>query len=349
MGDNNWLNLEKLMTHETMESIFSSLKQLAQKQDIPFSVVLHGGEPLLLGPKKLKFLLHGLREVLSNDYPISIQTNGILITSGILDICYTYKASVAVSIDGPLEVNDKHRLAHNGTGTFQKVINGINLLRTHPNAEFLNAGLLAVVDPSSDPNEVYSFFKEMAVPSVDFIYKDGNHSNLPPGKASVSSAEYGKWMSELLEIYLQDTNPLPIRLLDDMLKVLLGGIVSKEGLGVTDFGILVIDTDGKLMKNDTLKSSFNGADKFKKPVNIKDNNLLQFLTSSYFQSYRKMQRPTSHQCLNCPELNVCGGGMILHRWKDENGFDNPSVYCEDQLYLIENMKKALIEVNINYE
>ena len=96
-----------------------------------------------------------------------------------------------------------------------------------------------------------------------------------------------------------------------MLKVLLGGVVSKEGLGITDFAIVIIDTDGTIMKNDTLKSTFNGADKFSQNFNIKDVSLFDFLISKEFIEYCKMQRPTNSKCLSCAELNICGGGMIL--------------------------------------
>ncbi|WP_165585145.1 cyclophane-forming radical SAM/SPASM peptide maturase YhhB [Chryseobacterium soli] len=341
MGDSNWTTMEKQMTEPTMLAIAKSLTELADFQDQRFSIVLHGGEPLLIGAKKLDFFLSLLRNSLGVDYPISIQTNGILISSQILDICSKNKTSIAVSIDGYREINDKFRIGHNNKGTFDQVINGINILKSHPDHEFLNAGLLAVIDPSSDPEKIYSFFKELEAPSVDFLYKDGNHSILPLGKSAIDSTEYGEWMTKLLKVYLNDKNPLPIRILDDMLKVLLGGTVSKEGMGITDYGIVIIDTNGIIMKNDTLKSSFDGADKFKKPINIKDGKLLDFIGSKEFNEYREMQRPSSEKCLRCPILNICGGGMILHRWKDGSEFNNTSVYCADQLHLVENMKQLI--------
>jgi len=341
MGDDNWSRMTKFMSVETVDAICNSLGEIAINQTIPFSVVLHGGEPFLLGAAKLKSLLSKLRQKLDERFPISIQTNGVLITDEILDVCSEFKASIAVSIDGPEHVHDQFRVTHKSEGTFNEVIQGFELLKSHPDAAFLNAGLLAVVDPFSDPKEVYSFFKKLGAPSVDFLHRDGNHTNLPFGKSSVKSLEYGTWMSGLLDVYLNDPEPLPIRVLDDMLKALLGGIVSKEGLGVTNFGILIIDTDGTIMKNDTLKSSFNGADKFTRALNIKEPHALDFLHSVEFEEYRQMQKPTSPKCLNCPKLNVCGGGMILHRWKAENEFDNPSVYCADQLHLIGNMEEAL--------
>jgi uncharacterized protein len=347
MGDHNWMHQEKLMSKETMDSVCLSLKYLSLVQNKPFSVVLHGGEPLLLGVSKLKYLLSQLRETLPDNYPLSIQTNGILISNSILDTCSKYRTSVAVSIDGPEHIHDRERITHQGDGTFEQVVKGIRLLKAHCDAEFLDSGCLAVIDPFSDPQEVYSFFKDLGTPSVDFLYKDGNHSRLPLGKMSFDSIEYGSWMIRLLEIYLADSNPLPIRILDDMMKVILGGFVSQEGVGLTNFGILVIDTDGTLMKNDTLKSSYNGADKFQQKVNIKDGSLLKFLNSVEFHEYLDDQKPTCEKCNNCNELFVCGGGMKLHRWKDEQGFDNPSVYCSDQLYLIKKMRKSIVKIYSN--
>lgn len=344
MGDDNWTLMDKFMSEETLYAVSDSLKNLSNAQDAPFSIVLHGGEPLLLGSKRLEKLLSIIRTNLSTQYSISIQTNAVLITKEILDICSKYQASLAVSIDGPKHIHDKLRVNHKGEGTFDDVLKGIHELKSHPDVSFLDKGFLAVIDPCSDAGEVYNFFKELDAPSVDFLYRDGNHTKLPSGKASVDSIEYGKWMVDLLGVYLNDPKPLPIRVIDDMLKVLLGGIVTKEGLGLTDFGIVIIDTDGTIMKNDTLKSSYNGADKFSSKINIKDNNLKEFLNSKEFDEYRKMQRPTNLKCLNCKELNVCGGGMILHRWKKDQGFDNTSVYCADQLYLVESMRKAITKI-----
>jgi uncharacterized protein len=344
MGDDNWARMGKFMMPETIEATARQLKMVAEQQGKPFSIVLHGGEPFLLGTERLEYLLSTLRNSLSAEFPISIQTNGILVTNELLDICSLYRASVAVSIDGPKEVHDQWRVNHAGVGTFDDAVKGYQQLKSHPDQAFLNAGLLAVIDPFSDPAEVYYFFKSLSAPSVDFLYKDGNHDRLPFGKKMMGSTEYGAWMVALLKIYLDDPSPLPIRVLDDMLKVLLGGMVTKEGLGVTDFGILIIDTDGTLMKNDTLKSAFNGADQFEQAVNIKDVELTEFVSSASFEAYREMQRPSNQKCLQCPYLDLCGGGMILHRWKKGSGFDNTSVYCADQMLLVDEMKIALDKI-----
>ena len=50
--------------------------------------------------------------------------------------------------------------------------------------------------------------------------------------------------------------------LDDLLRLLLGGRSVKEGVGTTDYGILVVEPDGTVDKNDTLKVAGAGADRF---------------------------------------------------------------------------------------
>src|SRR5262249_43064237 len=154
---------------------------------------------------------------------------------------------------------------------------------------------------------VYHFMKALGAPRLDFLYRDGNHSRLPNGKASVESTEYGRWLGALLDVYLADSTPTPIRFLDDMIKLTLGGVGSKEGVGITDYGIVVIDTDGAIAKNDPLKSSFDRAARFARRWSVHISGLVHALNSSEFAASHASQRPTSQTCRSCAELGVCGG------------------------------------------
>lgn len=341
MGDDGWTNLPNFISKDTIKATVEAITELKSHQEKPFAVVLHGGEPLLLGPRRLEYLLSSLRTVLPERDCISIQTNGMLITEEILDTCSSFQTSLSVSLDGPRHIHDKHRIGHRGEGTFHRVIDGIEKLKNHPNSDFLFAGTLAVIDTESDPSEIYTFFKSIGAPNVDFLHKDGNHDLLPPGKASFESAEYGDWLASLLDLYLSDPEPIEIRVLDDLIRLVLGGSGVKEGLGITDFGIVIIDTDGTITKNDTLKSCFSGADKFCEKWNVNTHRLIDIISSDEFASYHALQQPSSPICLNCPELKVCGGGMPLHRWQTGTGFANPSVYCADQLRIIKSVRSAI--------
>jgi uncharacterized protein len=344
MGDESWRRQPKRISIETQSSIVRELGALMRAQSRAFSVVLHGGEPLLLGSLRLDSLLGQLTGELGPRCGVGIQTNGVLITNEILDVCARYGVTLSVSLDGPREIHDKFRVDLHQRPTHSKVIAGITTLQAHTHASQLFSGLLAVVDPDSDPDSVYDYFKALAVPSVDFLYRDGNHTTLPYGKVAPSSVEYGHWMSRILDRYVTDPAPFRIRMLDDMMKLLLGGQGVKEGVGLTDYGILVIDTDGSIKKNDTLKSSTLG-DQFESAWTIGTNSLSAICASAEFRTYHEAQRPTSSQCRFCPLLKVCGGGMLTHRYKRETKYDNPTVFCADQMLLISRMETYLSPFN----
>src|SRR5262249_23965757 len=137
MGDTSWLSMPKQMSSETIMAAAKALDKLASTQLRRFPVVLHGGDPLMLGHAKLDFLLTVLRKALSADYPISIQTNGILITEAILNVCAKHYTSLGVSIDGPSHVHNRHRIDHKDEGTCEKVLKGLERLRNHWDAHFL--------------------------------------------------------------------------------------------------------------------------------------------------------------------------------------------------------------------
>ena len=151
-------------------------------------------------------------------------------------------------------------------------------------------------------------------------------------------------MASLLDIYLSDPDPPRVRVLDDMLRLILGGKSQKEGVGITDYGILVIDTDGRINKNDTLKAAGRAADRFERePWSILSDSLLDIVHHPAYADYYRQQQPTAPACLACPELGVCGGGMVAHRWSEERGFDNPTVFCADQLLLIGRMRERVAQ------
>ena len=338
LGDLGWSRQPKRMSNETCTAVSKQLSELAFLEGHCFAVVLHGGEPLLLGRRGLEYIISKLRSSLPSSFSIGVQTNGTLLSDDIIDLCYANDVTISVSLDGPRHIHDRNRVSFDEDGTFDLVMEGLRLLQSHPSGHRVFSGILAVVDPASDPREVYSFFKELNPPSLDFIYKDGNHSRLPPGKSSASTTEYGYWMTRLLEIYVSDLNPIRIRILDDMIKLVLGGAGTKEGVGITDYGMLVIDTDGSITKNDTLKSSYDGADRFAETWSVHTHRLSDIVYSSVFAEAVAMQRPSSDICLGCSEVGVCGGGMTLHRWSDANGYSNPSVYCADQMLVIKKIR-----------
>ena len=345
--DTAWRIQPKRMPPAVLAAVSDRLVEHADRQRAGYAIVLHGGEPLLLGFAGLAELLRGMRSHLSPErHPISVQTNGTLLTRGLLDLFAETRTSVSVSIDGPAEVNDLARLNHRQESTYGATMRGIDLLDSHDERDFLFAGTLSVIQPASDPEIVYGFLKGLGSPSMDFLFQDGNHDRLPPGKARFESTEYGQWLSGVLDLYLADPSPVPIRVCDDIIKLCLGGESVKEGRGVNPYGILVIETDGEIRKNDTLRASFDGADRFGSAWNVTSTPLSTVLASQEYIAYTSMQVPESDVCRDCELLAVCGGGMPLYRWSAERGYDNPSVYCHDHETMIRHTVSRLGEMGL---
>jgi uncharacterized protein len=47
------------------------------------------------------------------------------------------------------------------------------------------------------------------------------------------------------------------------------------------------------------------------------------------------------KCRQSPFMTACGGGYLPHRFSRKNGYDNPSVYCDDLYAMFENMQTVL--------
>ena len=254
---------------------------------------------------------------------------------------------MSVSIDGPPEANDLARLDHRGESTYAATMRGIRLLASHSRREFLFAGTLSVIQPAVDPALVYEFLKASGTPGMDFLLQDGNHDRLPPGKARFTSTEYGQWLNRLFDLYIADPSPVPIRVVDDIIKLCLGGTSRKEGRGKDRHGILIVETDGEIRKNDTLRASFEGADRFGSRWNVTSTSLSTVLSSPEYLAYADMQVPASSHCRSCNLLAICGGGMPLYRWSADRGYDNPSVYCHDHAVFIRHAIARLNELGLD--
>ena len=160
MGDDGWRDMPALMSDATIHAVCDALDTLRQDQQRCFAVVLHRGEPLMMGARRLEHMLRSLRRVLPEGAnPLSLQTNGVLITRDILDICAKYATSLSVSLDGPRPINDQFRIGKRGEGTHDDAVRGIRSLRDHPESNALFSGVLAVINPLSSPQEVYHYLK----------------------------------------------------------------------------------------------------------------------------------------------------------------------------------------------
>ncbi len=91
-------------------------------------IVFYGGEPLIEFSMINDIVLHTSKKY-GNIFKYSITTNGILLTKEKFYFFVRHDFLITISIDGPIDVNDKMRVLRNGKGTHTKVEKNILALK----------------------------------------------------------------------------------------------------------------------------------------------------------------------------------------------------------------------------
>lgn len=151
------------------------------------SFLFQGGEPTLAGLEFFKAVIAEQKRAfakLGARVPVfnSIQTNACNLTDELVAFLTTNNFFFGVSLDGPEHVHDAMRVHRNGTGSYQKVMQGIELLRRY-GAEF---NVLCVLTnlTTEHTKEVYDFYKANGFYNLQFIACLDGFSKTPPHPCS---------------------------------------------------------------------------------------------------------------------------------------------------------------------
>ena len=157
-GDFSFKHKPKLMSIEIAHKAILRAKEHCLKHKLKnFNFVLHGGEPLIAGKKFiLDFTTYAKKVFKDTDINVivGLQTNGTLIDEEWCNIFKKCHINVGISIDGKKEDHDKNRVDLSGRGTFDRVINAINLCKKNN----IELGVLSVLNVNTDPTESYELY-----------------------------------------------------------------------------------------------------------------------------------------------------------------------------------------------
>jgi uncharacterized protein len=335
MADQSWRDMPRRMSPAITEMTAKRIGEHASTHQLAsVDVILHGGEPLLAGAKWITELTGLLRAQVPAQVNLTVQTNGTLLRRPMLETLRDLGISVGVSLDGDAEATGRHRLYPSGRNSYDAVADGLLLLGS-PEFREIYGGILCAVDVSNDPVATYESLLKFAPPALDLLLPHANWSSPPPG------AGYADWLIEIFERwYSAPVQETRIRLFTELIQLILGGPAAVEVLGLQPETLIVVDTDGTIKQLDSLSSAYPGA----------ADTSLHILTSSFDAA---LDHPTtvarqlgadalSDQCRACPVMEICGGGLYPHRYRDGAGFRNPSVYCADLLRLITHVRERVI-------
>jgi uncharacterized protein len=335
MADQAWREQPRLMSPAVIEMTAKRINEHVRSHSLPsVDIILHGGEPLLAGTQRLTELTGLLQAQISARVNFTVQTNGTLLRRPMLETLAELRIRVGVSLDGDAEATGRHRLYPSGRNSYNDVAAGLRLLDS-PEFREIYGGILCTIDVHNDPIATYEALLQFSPPVLDLLLPHANWSTPPPDSG------YTEWLIEVFERwYSAPVQETQIRLFAELIQLILGGPGAVESLGLAPATLIVVDTDGTIKQLDSLSSAYPGA----------ADTGLHVLTSSFDDA---LEHPTtvarqigadglSAECRACPVMEICGGGLYPHRYRQGEGFRHPSVYCADLKKLITHVRERVV-------
>ncbi len=328
LADSRWREQPRFMSEHVAKQTALRIREHClrnNKKDV--LIIFHGGEPLLGGVSHLRMLVSVIKETLSElTVSLGMQSNGLLFTEEIGNFLAENNISIGISIDGPPEVNDVHRVDHKGRPTSAALEKKLALITTQFRQVF--AGFLSVVNINADPVKVTKYLLSFSPPSFDLILPYNNYDSLPEGKeVNKDVTPYADWMIKIFDYWCQQNTKTNIRFFNSYIRLLFGRYGTLESQGLSPVDLIVVETNGEIEAVDSLKSTYDGATKL--GYNIFDNDFDSVARHFAVRSRQLGAQALCEKCQRCAVVNACGGGYVPNRYSSERGFNNPSVYCSD--------------------
>lgn len=297
------------MTDEVLESF---IKQKIEAHEIsPVVFTWQGGEPTLMGIDFFQRVIelqkkHAGHKTIQNHF----QTNGLLLDQSWCELFKSHDFLIGISLDGPRDLHDRFRKAHNGSGSFDKVMAAIELLHTHD----INFNTLTVVqaDNGEHPLEIYQFLKDIGSGYMQFIpIVERTGAGPEVTEWSVRPAQYGQFLIKIFDEWVRkDVGEIYIQTFDVALEAWMGMQPSLCIFNETCGTELAIEHNGDLYSCDHFVSPENFLG------NIQKIPMLDLVNGEQQKQFGQAKADLCSTCRTCEVRFVCQGDCPKHRFID---------------------------------
>ncbi len=194
------------MSDEVLENYILQLIESHRSDKV--TVAWQGGEPTLMGVDFYRRAIE-LEEKYRRPgmtFENTLQTNGILLNDEWCKFFNENDFLIGISIDGPRELHDAHRVDKRGGPTFDRVMKGLRLLQKHR----VEYNVLVTINHvnANHPLDVYRFLRDEAgatwmqfIPAIERL-TEGSVTRYQQGTTvSDRSVESQQWGSFLIAIF----------------------------------------------------------------------------------------------------------------------------------------------------
>jgi len=338
-ADQSYLRRPAFMSDEVFAQLLVRVYEYCDRRPRHrMSLVFHGGEPMLMGAERFRRFTSLAREKLGEKLKsIQLQSNATLVDDDWIAALHELGVTVGVSLDGPPEINDMFRVDHAGRGSHASVLKGLRRLQEHG----LLSSVLCVVNPAHSGIGVYCYFRSLGITRMNFLFPDATHDVKQKLYGQYGKTPVADYLIPVFDEWVNEDDPA-VRVLcfEEMIKAILGGNVWSGLIGNSRANYLVIDTDSSIQALDALKVCWEG-------VPESGLNLFEHGFDDLYKGLPLLHRvvhegiPMCAMCNSCHERAICGGGYLPHRYSRANGFDNPSIWCQDLLTLFAHVRNYI--------
>ena len=325
-----------LMSDEMLEQFTREYIEAQTMNQVLFT--WHGGEPLLRSIDFYRKAL-SLQQKYAGGRRIDnvIQTNGTLLTDEWCEFFAQNHWLVGISIDGPQPYHDHYRLTAAGKPSWQKVMQGIKLLKKH-GVEW-NAMAVVNADNANHPLEFYRFFKENGCQFLQFTpiverltrHEDGrtlaslaDKDEISLSEASVTPEQWGYFLCAIFDEWVRkDVGKIFVEIFDCTLA---------NWMGISP-GICAYSKEcghaGVMEHNGDVYSCDHFVFPEYKLGNIRDHSLIDMLYGEQQQEFSRLKHSSlPRQCKECDMEFACHGECPKNRFmKDKYGDSGLNYLC----------------------
>ena len=299
----------------------------------------HGGEPLMRSIDFYKKAL-ALQKKYAHGKQIDnvIQTNGTLLTDEWCEFFAQNHWLVGISIDGPQEYHDHYRVTPAGKPSWEKVMQGIQLLKKHR----VEWNAMAVVNAynAEHPLEFYHFFRDNGCQYLQFTpiverlteHEDGrtlaslaDDREIPLADASVIPQQWGNFLCTIFDDWVRhDVGKTFVEIFDCTLANWMGVLP----------GICAYSKEcghaGVMEHNGDVYSCDHFVFPEYKLGNIRDQSLINMLYGEKQQAFSRLKHTSlPRQCKECDMEFACHGECPKNRFeKDKYGEPGLNYLCQ---------------------
>ncbi len=328
------------MQYEILERYIKQHIEASSGKYINFS--WHGGEPLLAG---IDFFRKAV-EIQKRNKPEGreitngIQTNGTLLDDEWCRFLSEEQFSVGISLDGPGKLHDSNRRMKDGTGTFEEVIRGFNLLQMYG----VTPEILCVVSSVTVgyPLDIYNLFRKLGAEYIAFLplVETDTESKSGVSRNTVPSLEFGFFLCRIFDEWVEkDIGRIKVQIFEEAARSAFGQehtlCIFKAECG----GVPVVEHNGDFFQCD------HYVDEAHKTGNILNDSLKSLLDGERQRAFGAFKSSTLPKfCIDCEVRSMCNGECPKNRIAiAPDGESGLNYLCEGYKYFF-NHCRPFVEV-----